>query len=149
MTNVTITQWGPHIWHTLHYVSLGYPKNPTLEQKEYYRQYYTLYKYVLPCSICAAHYAENLEKIPLTDEIMSDREKLIRWVIDLHNEVNRMKGKPVMEVTKARELIESQSECKHINGCSCNCSKMKNNNFNLLFVILAALIFIAVVYKKK
>ena len=32
--------WGPHGWKFLHYVSLGYPENPTPEDKINYKNFY-------------------------------------------------------------------------------------------------------------
>ena len=35
--------WGPHGWKFMHYVSLGYPSNPTEEDKKNYKTFYILY----------------------------------------------------------------------------------------------------------
>ena len=104
--------WGPHIWKALHYISIGYPENPTEEQKQKYKTFYLLLKDVLPCQLCRDHYSENLKRAPLTDEILSDREKLIRWVIDIHNVVNEMNKKDIMRYQEARELVETY-KCVH------------------------------------
>jgi hypothetical protein len=87
--------WGPHGWKFLHYVSLGYPTNPTQEQKEKYKAFFELLKYTLPCHLCRIHYEENYNKSPLNNDILSDREKFIKWVIDLHNIVNEMKNSQI------------------------------------------------------
>jgi len=31
--------WGPHGWKFMHYVSLGYPVNPTESEKQNYKNY--------------------------------------------------------------------------------------------------------------
>jgi hypothetical protein len=82
--------WGKHAWKFMHYVTMGYPENPTEEHKNNYKNFFISLKYVLPCSICAKHYEENLEKLPLTDQVLSNRNNLIKWGIDLHNMVNKM-----------------------------------------------------------
>jgi hypothetical protein len=87
--------WGPVIWHALHYITLGYPEFPTDEIKEKYKQFFTLLSDVIPCSICANHYAENLIKMPLDDKTMENKESLIKWLIDVHNVVNEKKNKPI------------------------------------------------------
>ena len=105
--------WGPHIWKALHYVSIGYPENPTEEHKQKYKTFYLLLKDVLPCQLCRDHYLENLKRVPLTDAILSDREKLIKWVIDIHNVVNEMNDKDIMRYQEARELVDTY-KCVHL-----------------------------------
>ena len=34
---ITPQEWGPHGWKFIHYVSLGYPENPTEEDKHKYK----------------------------------------------------------------------------------------------------------------
>lgn len=139
---MTITPeiWGPHVWQSLHYISLGYPDNPTENQKKKYKAFYLLLKDVLPCSLCANHYGENLNKMPLTDDIFDNREKLVKWVIDIHNVVNEMKEKPIIRYVDARKMIETDSTCKQpikiierknnqkqITNTSKSCCSLNNN----------------------
>lgn len=144
---VPTTVWGPKIWAALHYVTLGYPSQPTEQDKANYRVFFQSIKDILPCSICANHYGENYETKPLTDEILSDREKLIKWLIDFHNVVNEQKGKPFVPYADARIIIEADKKCSHVELFS-------NTEFPisfplLLMIILAALVTIAIIYKKK
>ena len=108
--------WGPHGWKFIHYVTLGYPDNPTEQQKKNYKDFLISLKNVIPCSICANHYAENLNKVPLTDEVMRNRENLIKWGIEIHNVVNESKNKPRIDYHLARELIEDDTKCKQKRG---------------------------------
>lgn len=181
MTNsdqiITPEIWGPHGWKFIHYVTLGYPEKPTLAQKEKYKAFLVLLKDVLPCSLCANHYGENLQKQPLTDEIMGSRENLIKWGIDIHNIVNESKNKPIIKYIDARRLIDTDTQCKQnvkeivkeyddvqtfvetfveaqpvkpaIKRQQPTCS---SNNMNIVYGmvgLLVALVFIAVIYKKK
>lgn len=145
------TVWGPVTWQSMHYISLGYPTNPTLEQKEIYKNYYLSYQIVLPCSICANHYKENLKKIPLTDDILDDREKLIKWVIDIHNEVNIVKNKKVLSYEEAYN--ESHLLTDICNHKSTKKTHNKNNYENdmsttcYLITILILLILFIIIYK--
>jgi hypothetical protein len=133
-------QFGPSLWQGLHYITLGYPKNPTKEQKIKYKLFFLLLQDTFPCSICAEHYKENLKELPLTDEVLETRENLVKWLIDFHNIVNKMKGKPEIEYSKARKLIDTDARC------------VVKNNFNMLYIlllILLILIIIALIYKKS
>lgn len=145
-------QWGPYLWYALHYVSLGYPNNPTDEDKQIYKNYYTSYATVLPCSICANHYKENLKKVPLTDEVLSKRENLIAWVINLHNEVNVMKQKEALPFNEARQMVESyRNDCIHKSKFKEGFSNTEESNNTLTYLVIAfiSFVFIAVMYKKK
>jgi hypothetical protein len=106
--------WGKHIWFTIHFISLGYPNNPSNAEKEKYKAFFLLLKDVLPCKQCAKHYKENLEKLPLTDLVLSNRDNLIKWTIDLHNIVNELTGKNKLEYKQARKLID-ENNCLHSN----------------------------------
>ena len=85
--------WGPHGWKFIHYITLGYPPNPTNEIKEQYRKFFMSLKEVLPCSICGHHFKIHLIQFPLTDEILSNKEEFINWGILMHNLVNLSNNK--------------------------------------------------------
>ena len=95
--------WGPPGWKFIHYVTMGYSNNPSDELKKKYYNYFHALKYVIPCSICANHFAQNLEKKPLTDEVLSSRDNLMKWGIDMHNYVNKLNNKK--EYTHAEAMI--------------------------------------------
>jgi len=105
--------WGPVIWHALHYITLGYPEHPTENNKEKYKQFFTLLSDTIPCSICAAHFSENLLIMPLDDKVLENRESLVKWLIDFHNVVNEKNKKPIVKYEDARRMIEENTECKH------------------------------------
>lgn len=85
--------WGPFFWHTIHIVALGYPKNPTYTDKKCAKEFYESLTFLLPCAVCREHYKEHLKKNPLTPYLDSKKD-LLRWTIMIHNEVNKMLGKP-------------------------------------------------------
>lgn len=85
--------WGPHGWKFIHYITLGYPNNPTQTDKEKYANFFNSLQYVIPCSICGAHFRENLKTNPINDNILSSKLKLIEWGIDIHNLVNKSNNK--------------------------------------------------------
>jgi len=136
---ITPKIWGPHIWQTMHYISLGYPNNPTEEDKHNYKSFFLLLKNVLPCKICSNHYHQNLNSLPLTDNILSNKNNLIKWVIDLHNIVNKMKNKDILSYDEAMRHITKNRLCNH------------NNNIILwiMLIVLSILIIIAFYMKKR
>lgn len=85
--------WGPFFWHTIHIVALGYPKKPTYIDKKSAKEFYESLVFLLPCEVCREHYREHLSKNPLTP-FLDTRKDLLNWTIKIHNEVNKMLGKP-------------------------------------------------------
>jgi hypothetical protein len=148
------TVWGPHAWRFLHYISLGYPENPTEEDKNNYRNFFISIKNILPCSLCSHHYEENYNMMPLTYDILSNKELLVRWVIDIHNIVNKSKGKRVIPYEEAILLITSPEQNTVIpveenSTITSNITSNNNNSYFILLSILCGLIVIAIIYKKK
>lgn len=89
--------WGPHAWIFLHFITLNYPKNPTEIDKYNMTTFFKSLEHVLPCDTCRLHYKDNIEeKYPLTDYILSSRENLVKWLIDVHNVVNKMNNKSIL-----------------------------------------------------
>ena len=84
--------WGPSGWKFLHSVTFQYPIKPTVNDKAHYKEFFNSLKHTLPCEKCAHHYAAHLRKFPI-DSALETREKLVRWLINVHNEVNKSLGK--------------------------------------------------------
>ncbi len=146
-------KWGPHVWQALHYITLGYPENPTEDQKKKYKNFFVLLKDTLPCSVCANHYGENLKKMPLSDKDLKNKESLVKWLINFHNIVNEMKEKPIIKYIEARKLIDTNTQCvqsiKTIERFTNNNKSSSNNTLCILLALFIGLIIIAIVYKKK
>jgi len=154
--------WGPYGWKFIHYVTLGYPSNPSLETKERYKIFFESLQYVLPCSICSAHYMENLKEHPLTDDIMNDKNKLIEWAILMHNLVNISTNKKSLSNTEAKRMImqnikEDNYLHKHLDEEMSNTNGDNNNNKKMLPIyiiiilicIIMLILFIILKYIKK
>jgi hypothetical protein len=113
--------WGPPAWTFLHSVTFQYPDNPTELDKQKYQQFFESLKYTLPCPTCKEHYSINFEKLPIR---LNTRDELIKWLIDIHNEVNIKNNKKVYSYdevfTKYTELYED---------------KKTNNNIILLILL--------------
>lgn len=92
--------WGPHGWEFMHYISFSYPEFPTKEDRENYYRFYLSIGDVLPCLKCRAHYKENMKKHSLLEALDYGKQGLVRWVLDMHNEVNLKKGKEVWSLEK-------------------------------------------------
>ena len=85
--------WGPHGWIFLHAVTMNYPKNPSNDDKQLYRNFFSSLTRVLPCEKCAYHYKQHIKDDPI-EPALENRDKLVRWLIKIHNKVNADLGKP-------------------------------------------------------
>lgn len=131
--------WGPHGWKFLHFVSLGYPENPTESDKKKYKTFFTLIKNVLPCGLCAGNFKMHLQQYPLTDDIMSNKDKLISWCIKMHNLVNIENNSKVYSDDEAIKHIIKEKACK----------KERSISFEYLLIPVIAVTLILLVYFKN
>ena len=104
--------WGPHGWKFIHYITLGYPNNPTQNDRIRYYNFFMSLAEVIPCSICGNHFKQHLEITPLNDETLSSRDNLMKWAIDMHNHVNARNGKKIYSVHDAlKAILENDDKC--------------------------------------
>lgn len=87
--------WGPPMWFGLHAVSFNYPPRPTRADKKRHARWLAATGRVLPCGYCRTNFEQNLEAAGFFDPAsFADREAFSRLVWRLHDQVNRMLGKP-------------------------------------------------------
>jgi hypothetical protein len=124
--------WGPHGWRFFHYITLGYPINPSDKDIKIYKKFFKSIGDILPCSICRNNYKDHIKQFPLTTNIMNDREELIKWGIKMHNLVNKELGKKIYTNEEVINDIIMEKDC--------NLSKY--NKTNIFFKIVIAIIII-------
>ena len=84
--------WGPPAWTFLHTITFNYPDNPTTEDKQNYFTFFNSLKHVLPCDKCKKHYTENSRDLK---DNLNSKDDLVKWLIDIHNDVNIKNDKSV------------------------------------------------------
>jgi hypothetical protein len=119
MEGISNIIWGPVYWKMFHYVTLTYPLSPKYDDKQRIKEFFSnIVPHILPCPFCRAHYKKNLEINPLTDDILDIKFKLVIWLINMHNYVNKQLGKNEMTIEDALvslfipENIKQKSEIK-------------------------------------
>ena len=138
--------WGPHGWKFIHYITLGYPNNPTDDDKKKYYNFFHNLKFVIPCSICGAHFRENLEKTPITEDVLSNKQKLIEWGITMHNHVNQSIGKKTYTYEEGlKEILNNKTSCIVEENIKSKEGFSSNNN-NILLTVLISIIIILILY---
>lgn len=86
--------WGPPLWTGLHCITFGYPINPTEEQKEKYKEFFTLVGDILPCKYCRESYKNFITtgNTKLTEEVLENRDTFTKWFYRIHEAVNKKLG---------------------------------------------------------
>ena len=123
--------WGPSAWKFLHSITMAYKDTPSDKDKKIMKQFVNIVGLVLPCEKCKYYYYKHLEKIPLTDEILSNKKLLINWLIDIHNDVNLYNNK--------KQLTYDDAINKLINKNTIPNKIKINYNYILLFIIITLL----------
>src|SRR5579871_5895206 len=83
------TQWGPEGWVLYHVIPFYYAtKNPRPKQRKLYKEFYMLFKYILPCIYCRQSYEAFSNQIPI-DDYLDNFLLLFVWTYLIHNLVNK------------------------------------------------------------
>ena len=128
------SQWGPAAWLFLHSVTFQYPENPTDQDKNNYKIFFDSLQNILPCPNCREHYQKNLKENPMN---LESRESLIKWVIDLHNAVNKKNSKKEYSYDEVKDLYQS----KYNYSIKENESVESNMKFVLILILMILIIF--------
>lgn len=84
--------WGPHVWRFLHVVAALPPSRS--RGREAWRALLTALRVSLPCPECTGHYQAWHRAHPFRVMMggAAVSRAAARWVLDLHNDVNRRRG---------------------------------------------------------
>lgn len=101
------TVWGPLAWTFLHTISFNYPVEPSKEDKENYRNFVLSLVNILPCKYCRDNLKKNFKIMPLTIDVMKNRNTFSKYMYDLHELVNKNLGKVSgLSYEDVREMYE-------------------------------------------
>lgn len=92
---LTITNWGPCAWNTLHVIAHTFPVTPTPEERHRVYDFLYLFALHLPCPSCSRHFLELLKRtLPNPNaDALKNRYTLVEYMNNVHNEVNVRLGK--------------------------------------------------------
>ena len=99
--------WGPNGWKFMHSIAMFCPLLPNEDERQHYKTFFESLQHVLPCKACSESYKKNLKVLPLTDELLKNRETILNWTIDIHNLVNKELNKKIYTKEEALQLIYS------------------------------------------
>jgi len=101
--------WGKHGWIFLNHVALSYPTNPTQEEKNIYKNFFSNIHYILPCDSCSLNYVKHYNELPI-DNYLDNNDKLFSWVIKMQNKVNKLLNKPLLDEKKIKHIHMNPSK---------------------------------------
>uniref|UniRef100_A0A915DZJ8 Sulfhydryl oxidase n=1 Tax=Ditylenchus dipsaci TaxID=166011 RepID=A0A915DZJ8_9BILA len=91
---------GRSTWNLLHTIAAVFPDRPTDTQKKDVVDTLTSLSKTYPCAHCAEDFRKDLVENPPQVE---DREKLSKWMCELHNRVNEKIGKDIFDCSRTNE----------------------------------------------
>jgi hypothetical protein len=136
--NINPEKWGSAYWKMSHYITFAYPDNPSNDDKIVVKNHFDNLVYLLPCENCRGHYSQHIKNFPLTNDILSSKYKLIKWLADLHNDVNKRTGK--------REMTIEQVIAMYTNDNSGTLSEYSNV---IIVMLLIFLVIMLIAYMKN
>jgi hypothetical protein len=130
--------WGKHLWFSIHFIAMAYPRNPSYEQRENYKQFYENLWKVIPCKKCSVHYKRHLKELPLeggSTDFLENNKSLFKWTVNIHNIVNESLGKPQMTLEEAENMYKPVTfQCIVNNGGKIECKDKDTKHLTMWFV---------------
>lgn len=110
--------WGPAGWTFLHALTFAYPNDPSPQRRQAAFDLLHALGQLLPCERCARHWSTHVSETLATPESehLQSRTHLSRYIVDAHNRVNRLLGKPVVPYTTVRDWYDPQLKRAHVGG---------------------------------
>ena len=132
---MTDLNWGSGLWSFLHIMSFAKIDNPLKIQ-----QFMVSLGHILPCPRCRRHYETYIREngIPTKNNIS-------KWLVDLHNVINKAQGKPTISFTMASKMWsqKGRDEC----GCESSKNNIPTSKYKILIIILLCIVSIYLIMK--
>ena len=90
---MNVNKWGPGGWDFLHSITFNYPLEPTVEDIDKYKSFFSTVGEMLPCKYCRESFIIYYKYIPI-DEFLDSRVGVTYWLYRIHQLVNEKVFKP-------------------------------------------------------
>ena len=130
--------WGPSAWLFLHSVTFQYPEEPTMADKENYKRFFNSLQNILPCPKCREHYQKNIQDLPIQ---LNSRDELIQWLINIHNNVNKLNNKDILSYEDVKKV--------YLNSYNYSIEKDESVESNMTFILAIILVILIIYYFLK
>lgn len=95
--------WGKHLWFVLH--SLTFLYNPNEDRNLFKNFFLKELVHIIPCLKCRIHFKKHIKEIPIQ---LSSASDLSKWLVTIHNKINKDIGKPFFSYEKAKKMYQSK-----------------------------------------
>lgn len=85
------TVWGPPTWFFLHSMTLALDDDVPADQQAHIKSLMNDLTAVLPCPSCGVNLAKHMKEHPI-DMHLTKRKDMVKWMVDIHNMVNKDVG---------------------------------------------------------
>jgi hypothetical protein len=92
--------WGPPFWFVLHTIAMNYPDRANEVTRRKYYDFVQNLPLFIPNAKMGDEFSQLLDKYPITP-YLDKRESFIRWTVFIHNKINKILGKPELELSDA------------------------------------------------
>jgi len=99
------TVWGPPTWFFLHSMTLALPDDVPVQKQESVKSLMYALQNVLPCPTCGINLKKHMAELPIEPHLKS-RDALVKWMVDIHNMVNRDVGHKEYTVDEAKSEFD-------------------------------------------
>jgi len=113
--------WGPPAWFFIESIIISFPKNPTIEEKKSYINFFYSLPNILPCQKCREHFKYFLKKYPLDNSILKSRERFITWIVAAHNNVNKINNSKNISIDNFYKFYNKQYDTDNNGKCTTVC----------------------------
>lgn len=106
--------FGPIFWDGLYMMAWCVPKDPNKDIQAAFCDHARSLQFLLPCAECRYHYKRYLSRFP-PEPHATHQLTLIRWVIGVHNSVNRRLGRPILteeDVIRHAQAMLKATSCE-------------------------------------
>ena len=134
-TTVAADAMGPPLWASIHNIARAY--EPTPEKQAAVRAFLQSLAVLLPCSVCAQHFAALAPTARL-----GSAYDLLKWTVDTHNAVNARLHKPTLSDAQAVLAMEKNGAGASV-GDSCKTPTWAWTAPATVLAIVAAVLLIA------
>ena len=93
--------WGPSTWYIFHCLALSW----STENQQKYNTFFKIARSIIPCEICKKHFTRAINRPQnRIQHNCSNKDKMFKWTVRLHNNVNRMNRKRIIKPDTAMKI---------------------------------------------
>lgn len=108
MINLNSNVWGPHAWFFIESITIALPDNISSSLQNELKHFFFSFSYLLPCEKCRYHFSEYIKKTNMMKIDFSKKEKVLKWINTIHNEIRKRNGSETINIEKTVKYYDNQ-----------------------------------------